>query len=268
MKRRDFLAASVSAAALAGAEPVVKPMAEEGEPEMPKEYYELRLVHLRRGPQVERMNGFLRDAWLPAMGRAGVRPVGVFEVAIGPDSPTLYLLAPFSSLEAWVQTDEKLARDEEYLKAGESVINAPATDPAFLRMESSLMVAFEGMPRLEPPAGAAEHRPRLFELRTYESHSGKGHVKKIEMFNSGEIAIFRRTGLAPVFFGDTLIGTRQPQLTYMLAFDSPEERDKNWARFVADPDWKKLSTTPGYTDAEIVSSISNVLLRPTPYSQI
>ncbi|HYV32528.1 MAG TPA: NIPSNAP family protein, partial [Candidatus Binatia bacterium] len=87
-------------------------------------------------------------------------------------------------------------------------------------------------------------------------------------FNSGEIAIFRRTGLAPVFFGDTLIGTRQPQLTYMLAFDSPEARDKNWARFIADPDWKKLSTSPGYTDFEIVSSISNVLLRPTPYSQI
>ena len=34
MNRRDFMAGSVSAAALAGVEPAVKLMAEEGEPEM------------------------------------------------------------------------------------------------------------------------------------------------------------------------------------------------------------------------------------------
>jgi hypothetical protein len=54
----------------------------------------------------------------------------------------------------------------------------------------------------------------------------------------------------------------------MLAFDSMESHDKNWAKFVADPEWKKLSATPGYTDAEIVSNISNILLRPASYSQI
>ncbi|PYV16202.1 MAG: NIPSNAP family containing protein, partial [Acidobacteria bacterium] len=83
-----------------------------------------------------------------------------------------------------------------------------------------------------------------------------------------EIAIFRRTGLQPIFFGDTLIGTRQPQLTYMLVFESPEARERNWGQFIADPEWKKLSTTPGYTDAETVTSITNVLLRPAAYSQI
>ncbi len=235
---------------------------------MATEYYELRLIHLRRGPQVERMHGFLREALIPGLNRAGVRPVGAFEVAVGPDSPTVYLLAPFSSLDVWAATDDKLAKDEAYLQTGAAVINTPSSDPAFVRMESSLLEAFVGMPKLEVPAGAADHRPRLFELRTYESHSNKAHYKKIEMFNTGEIPIFRRTGLQPVFFGDTLIGTRQPQLTYMLVFENEEARDRNWARFIADPDWKKLSTTPGYTDPETVSSITNVLLRPTPYSQI
>jgi hypothetical protein len=46
------------------------------------------------------------------------------------------------------------------------------------------------------------------------------------------------------------------------------ERDKNWSAFGSDPEWKKLSTTPGYGDAEIVSNISNLFLRPTSYSQI
>jgi len=121
------------------------------------------------------------------------------------------------------------------------------------------------MPRLEAPA---VNKPRIFELRTYESHSKKANKKKIEMFNNGEIAIFRRTGLKPVFFGETLIGQRLPNLTYMLTFDDMAARDKNWAAFGADPEWKKLSSTPGYTDAEIVSNISNLFLRPAPYSQI
>jgi len=137
-----------------------------------------------------------------------------------------------------------------------------------VRVETSLMVAFEGIPKLEVPAAAKGNQPRIFELRTYESHSKKANKKKIEMFNNGEIAIFRRTGLQPVFFGETLIGAKMPNLTYMLIFENMAAREKNWGAFVSDPEWKKLSTTPGYTDAEIVSNISNIFLRPTAYSQI
>ncbi len=265
MKRRDFLASTFAASVLAGAKPAAELMAEE--PEMAKEHYELRLIHLRRGPQVERMNGFLREALVPALNRAGARAVGVFEVAVGPDSPTLYLLTAFPSLQAWAEADEKIVKDEAFLQAGSAVLNTPSSDPAYVREESSLMVAFDGMPKLEAPLDVTRGS-RILELRTYESYSAKAHAKKVEMFNTGEIAIFRRTGLRPVFFGDTLIGPRQPQLTYMIAFESPAAREANWARFVADPDWKKLSTTPGYTDVETVSSITNVLLRPTAYSQI
>src|SRR5205823_13591588 len=152
----------------------------------------------------------------------------------------------------------------DYQKTGAEFINAPATDPSYVRVESSLMVAFAGMPELEAPAAAKGNQPRIFELRTYESHSKKANKKKIEMFNNGEIAIFRRTGLAPVFFGETLIGAKLPNLTYMLTFDNMAAHDKNWGAFASDPEWKKLSSTPGYTDPEIVTNISNVFLRPPP----
>jgi hypothetical protein len=105
-------------------------------------------------------------------------------------------------------------------------------------------------------------------LRTYESHSLKANEKKVEMFNRGEIAIFRHAGFQPVFFGQGVIGTRLPNLTYMLAAENSEARERGWSTFGSDPDWKKLRTTPGYSDPEIVGGISNVLLRPTPYSQI
>ena len=186
----------------------------------------------------------------------------------GPDSPTFYVLIPYPSLETYVTASHALGQDAEYQKAGAEFINAPATDPAFVRMESSLMLAFEGMPKLEVPELAKAPKPRFFELRTYESHSKKANKKKIEMFNVGEIAIFRRAGLTPVFFGETLIGPKLPNLTYLLVYEDMAAKDKSWGAFGADPEWKKLRSTPGFTDAEIVSNISNTFLRPTAYSQI
>jgi len=237
--------------------------------EKPKpEYYELRLYHLRRGSKPKLFDDFFRDAALPAMNRNGIGPVGVFNVLIGPDNPTVYALIPYKTIEAFVTATDRVRSDAEYQKAGASFINAAASDPSYVRVESSLMVAFDGMPKLEVPPAAAANKPRIFELRTYESHSKKASKKKIEMFNTGEIAIFRRTGLRPVFFGETLIGPKLPNLTYLLTFDDLAAREKGWGSFRDDPEWKKLSASPGFTDAEIVSSISNMFLRPTSYSQI
>jgi hypothetical protein len=232
------------------------------------QYYELRQYHLRRGPQVKLTDDFLREAALPAWKRLGIGPVGVFNTTIGSDTPTVYVLIPHLSLESVAATAARLQADPEYQRAGTAFLNVPSTDPAFVRMESALLLAFESFPRLEVPPATAENRPRIFELRTYESHSEKAHLKKVEMFNNGEIAIFRRTGLRPVFFGRTLIGSKLPNLTYMLTFDDMAAHDKNWAAFIADPEWKKLSTAPGYTDGEIVSNISNVFLAPASYSQV
>ena len=67
-------------------------------------------------------------------------------------------------------------------------------------IESSLMRAFAGMPTLELPFGGGEagRRARIFELRTYESHSEAAGRKKIEMFETGgELSLFRKAGLMP-----------------------------------------------------------------------
>jgi hypothetical protein len=181
---------------------------------------------------------------------------------VGPDSPTFYTLLPCASLDTLIAAREKILADEEFLKAGAEFIDAAATDPAFVRIESSFLRAFAGMPKLEVPA----NKTRMFELRTYESPTTKTGRKKVEMFNSGEIDIFRRTGLTPVFFGETVIGGKMPNLTYMVSFADLAERSKNWAAFGADPDWKRISALPEY--ANIVSNITNLFLQPTGYSQI
>ena len=106
---------------------------------------------------------------------------------------------PSTSLETLVATEFRLNHDAEYVEAGRAFLNASAAQPPFVRIESSLMVAFEGRPQLKAPPAAAEHKPRMFELRTYESPTIQDHVRKVEMFNSGEFEVFEKAGFWPVF---------------------------------------------------------------------
>ena len=119
MKRRGFLVSSLAGSALAGAAASLDGTASAAEPGTAgREYYELRKYQLRRGPQQQTMNDYYRDANIPALNRLGVRPVGVFNTLIGPGSPTLYVLTPFSSIESAVTIHDRVAADPEYLRAG------------------------------------------------------------------------------------------------------------------------------------------------------
>ena len=123
-------------------------------------------------------------------------------------------------------------------------------------------------PTVTPPPARENHTTRIFELRTYESPTEKTLARKIQMFGDGEIEVFQRVGMATVFFGQTIIGPRMPSLSYMVGFDDLAAREKLWSAFSADPDWQKLRNTPSLSDAEIVSNISNAILRPLPFSAI
>lgn len=259
MKRREFF----MAAGLAGLAGVNSAAAAADSGDEKREFYELRRYHLHVGSKKNLVGDFLREVGIPAMNRIGIEPVGVFNAMYGPNSPTLYVLLVHKSLESVVKSSLLLLADNELLKAGADFINAPLSEPAYVRMESSLMVAFDQMPKLQVP----EMKSRIFELRTYESHSINAAKKKIEMFNEGgEIAIFRKTGLQPVFFGETLIGPKLPNLTYMVVFSDMADRDKNWRTFGGDAQWKELRANPAYKDT--VSNITDIILRPASYSQI
>lgn len=270
MERRTFLTSSFAAAAL-GAIPAAAAGSQgnsAGAEARGRYFYELRRYHLSSGPQQKLCDDYFHGALLPALNRLGITPVGVFNVAVGPDSPTIFVFLPSLSLETLVNVEARLAQDAEYLKAGAPFLNAPATEPAFVRMESSLMQAFEKIPGITLPKATAGNGPRVFELRTYESSTDQDHKRKVEMMQSGEEAIFARAGFTQVFYGDTLIGARIPNLTYMLSYESVSDRDKLWKAFSNDPDWKAMQAMPRYSFEAIVSSITSTILTPTAYSQI
>jgi len=262
MNRRQFIALSGSAsvAAITSA-PIPAPAAEDS---AGREFYELRQVSVENEGQKKQVDNFLKEAVVPGLNRIGMKPVGVFYPAEG-ISP-IYVLLRHKSIESFLTMSQQLASDQEFRSKGADFLNAPASAPAFKRVESSLLLAFKGMPQMETPVTSPG---RVFQLRTYESPSMKAGLKKIEMFNdAGEMKLFREVGLTPVFFGQTLVGTKMPCLTYMLVFKDKDEQKAAWGRFGSHPDWKKLSTMPEYSDKAIMCGITNLSLVAADYSQV
>jgi len=256
-RRQVFTAAAGAAAALSSAQSAQS-----------RGFFELRRYLMRnsRTNMVRRTGDFIAKSYVPAAKRAGIGPIGVFSASIAPDSPFLLVLSGYPSLGAMQASLEKLEGDAEYQKALEEFCSGP--DLAYIRAESTLFRCFPSMPAIEPGAPPEGRGSRVFELRVYESDNELTLRRKIKMFGDGEIAIFRRCGIQPVFFGEALAGARLPQLTYMAAYESMAAREKAWQAFGADPEWQKLRVQPGYADAEIVSSISNAILRPAAGSEI
>ncbi|MBY0527101.1 MAG: NIPSNAP family protein [Gemmataceae bacterium] len=259
MERRSFIQASLATACAAAATTPVIAADRQGGP-----VFELRTYSLKAAKQPV-LEGYLSKAFMPALKRFGIGPVGVFVEKGKEDTNHVYVLIVYPSAEPVATLSTRLAADEEYQKAAKDYLAAPATDPVYSRIESSLLVPIEGMPKLEKPDPS---KPRLLNLRIYESHNERAGKKKIEMFNKGELAIFRRVGLTPVFFGETVAGAAMPNLTYLLVFPDDAAREAAWKRFRDDPEWLKLKAIPEYADKEIVSRITNKLLTPTAFSEI
>ena len=258
MKRRDFLAASCVAplAAAGGA-------AAAAEDKPKKQLLELRLYKADSEAMAKGVIEFLGAAAIPAWNRLGIKPVGVFTFE-KKDVHDVYVLLPHDSCRTAFTATRQMMADAEFCKAGKAFLDAEKSAPAFQRIESVLMLAFDGVPKVEVPT---KKDSRIFQLRIYEAHSVKKGLKKIEMFNTGgELAVFRDTGMDPVFFGETLIGALVPNLTYMLGFDDEAAQKAAWKKFGGDPRWDKLKKDPQYKDT--VSRHTNIMLRPAACSQI
>src|ERR1700693_1257657 len=166
MDRRKFVSASlaVSAFSLAGS---AEGLAQTGAASATAEYYDLRRYQLTSGPGTKLTDSHFADALIPALNRLGIGPVGAFSVYFGPETPAYYLLMPSSKLETLVTADLELAKDDVFMKAAAPFWDAPAATPPYIRIESSLLRAFPGYPKVTPPASAAPNGKRIYHIRQY-----------------------------------------------------------------------------------------------------
>lgn len=280
LPRRDFLKTSlaVSATAALGAPLLAGGVGDSAG----AEYYELRCYRLQAGTRLKAdanpalLDAYLEHALLPALGQLSLRNVGVFTeldvnketatAAPKPGSP-VWVLIPHPSLTSFMTVTASLRFNPPYPPGTAGYFDAPKAAPAFERVDSWLLLAFAGMPRLELPAFSRDRVPtRVFEMRDYESHGELKALNKMAMFNDGEIQLMRDLGMNPVFFGQALAGPDLPHLRYFTSGPDLATHLAGWKKFGPDPRWQQMRTDPRYTDNMTKNTAR--FLRPKPYSQI
>jgi hypothetical protein len=235
-----------------------------------QEIFSIRVYQLKSTLQEERLDKFLKEAYLPALHRQGIAKVGVFK-PVGNDTAAIrrtYVLMSFRSLEQWTDLSSRLDKDAQYQSEGKDYLDAVHSDPPYLRIETILLQAFPGMTHLEAPAGLkAPAAERIYELRSYEGPTEKYFANKVQMFNKGdEIGLFKRLGFNAIFYASVLAGAHMPNLMYMTSFENMEAREAHWKAFSADPYWKQLVADPQYQHN--VSHIDIIFLHPAEYSDL
>ena len=233
-----------------------------------QQYYEIRVYHITDKIQESRVDAYLKDAYLPALHRAGIPVVGVFK-PIETDTAfygkLIYVFIPIRTVDEYSQLPGILGKDKVYTEAGKSFLDAVYDNPPYIRYESILLKAFMNMPQPAFPKHFTSPSERIYELRSYESATEAKAAKKIEMFNQGgEIALFEKLKFNAVFYGEVLTGSSKPNLMYMITFSDMKSHDEHWKAFVEHPDWIKLKGLEEYLNT--VSKNNTFLLHPTSYS--
>jgi hypothetical protein len=229
-------------------------------------YYEIKIYHLKTKAQEDRLDSYLKGAYLPALHRRHIDKVGVFKtMETDTADKRVYVLIPFTAINLIENLDSELSGDQQYLADGKDYIDAAYDDLPYSRMETIVLKAFPKWPTPTEPQLTAPKPERVYELRSYESPTEAFNVNKVKMFNDGgETVLFKRLNFNAVFYAEVLAGSHMPNLMYMTTFESKADRDKHWDVFGNDPEWKTLVANPVY--AHNVSKAEIIFLHPTEYS--
>jgi len=220
-----------------------------------KALYEVRTYETNFRANTAALHTYLDDVLAPALKEVGVDRFMKFK-EYGMEEPgKVWVIISYPSADIYMKA-QTMTSSDAFLAKSQTYDAIQPDRLAYTRFESSLLLAFDGMPEMRDPIDGAG----LFELRIYEGYSEDAVRRKISMFNDEEIALFDKVGLHMVFFGDMISGPHRPNLVYMLGFKDMAERDANWKTFIDHPEWKRMVADPKY--ANTVSNIRKVFLTP------
>ena len=235
-----------------------------------RDYYQIKVYKVKDQAQQTAVDNYLKDAFLPALHKNGIKKVGVFK-PIESDTASygkkIFVFIPLKSLDQIEKIEESLAKDKDYQSKGAAYINAPFDNPPYVRLESILLRAFTSQPDFFSPKFSTPKSEQIFELRSYQSATEKIYNKKVEMFNEGgETKIFEKIGANAIFYGEVLSGSEMPNLMYMTSYENIKSNKDHWKAFGDSPEWKKLSGMEEYKNT--VSKINKFMLYPADYSDM
>jgi len=219
------------------------------------ELYELRTYTLKFRSSPAPLIQYLDEVLEPSMKAIGVNHFMKFNEYGQGEPGKIWVLISYPNESIYLEA-QKMTSTPAFMEKSKEYDAMPADKPIFTRFESSLLLAFDGMPQMRKPVAGAG----LFELRIYEGYNEDAVRRKIKMFNDEELVLFDKTKLHSVFFGDMISGPYRPALVYMLGFKDMTERDANWKVFLDHPEWKRMVADPKY--ANTVSNIRKIFLTP------
>ena len=234
-----------------------------------REFYEIKIYTISNSAQEQGLDAYLKDAYLPAMHRQGIKTIGVFKPRSTTDDAgkKVYVFTPLKSQSHILAITKKLDADAAYQNAGDAYINAKFDNKPYDRFESIVLLAFSEAPQMMLPNLDGPKSDRVYELRSYEGPTEKYYLNKVKMFNTGgEVKLFKRLNFNAVFYGEVITGSHMPNLMYMTTFANQADRDAHWKAFVDAPEWKALTADQQYKNN--TSKNTQYFLYPTEYSDI
>jgi len=106
----------------------------------------------------------------------------------------------------------------------------------------------------------------IYEERIYKIMPGR--VPDImKRFSHHAVKLFKKHDMQLVGFWSTVVGPSNHELTYILAFQDSNHRDRAWSNFMSDPAWIKAKSE-SEKDGPLVADVSNRILAPVPFSPL
>lgn len=106
----------------------------------------------------------------------------------------------------------------------------------------------------------------IYEERIYKIMPGR-LPDILNRFTNHAVSLFEKHGFQLVGFWQTVVGPSSHELTYLLAFDDLNHRERAWDAFMSDPAWIEAKAE-SERNGPLVADVANRILTPTPFSPI
>ena len=182
----------------------------------------------------------------------GVGMMGFWTDEIGVSNQLTYI----TTFDTMADREAKWAEFGSDTKRQQIFAETEVNGPLVALVENTFM-------RLTPYSPSPQLSSKVQELRVYDTLPGRLPALH-DRFANHTMALFERHGIQNVAYWTEDVGTNN-RLVYMLGYESLGDREKSWASFGADPDWKK-AREESEADGSIVRRSRHRIMRLTDYS--
>ena len=153
MNRKSFIKTSVVLSGSAiSASAIAKPENIDYRSKDNRYFYEMRIYDLKDEQQQKLVEDYYQNAAIPALNRLGSKNIGVFTELKPAGQTRIFVLIPYKTIDDFVKVADNLTGDLVHQQTGQAYLQAPVENPAYQRISSIFMQAFDNTPYSGCPA--------------------------------------------------------------------------------------------------------------------